>query len=327
MILPAAAHSPWQRLYGAVLERRRAVWRGRAARLPRPVVSIGNLHWGGGGKTPLVAAIARALRDEGRSVVILSRGYRRRGGSDPELVSRGDGPLLEVARAGDEPHLLARQLPGVAVVVGADRQAAAETALRMLNRVDLFLLDDGFSHVRLGRDLDLLVFPAVDPFAGGRLLPSGRLREPLGASRWADAAILTGLAPGEPRDAAELGAALRRFGFDGPAFAASESAQLADDLRDLPVLLVSAVARPAAVERTARRLGLEVVEHLGFADHHPYPPRSLARIRRRASALDARVVTTSKDLPKLERLGLPVVELRLEVEPEPALFDWLRARL
>jgi tetraacyldisaccharide-1-P 4'-kinase len=198
---PPPAGSPWQRLYAAAHRLRRRWYRERARRLPLPVISVGNLHWGGGGKTPLVAAVAAHLRQRGLAVCILSRGYGRRGGGGVRIVSRGDGPLLAPAEAGDEPVLLAGELPGVAVVVGGDRHRAGLAALARLRPApDLFLLDDGFSHLALHRDLDLLAFPAADPFGGGRLWPGGRLREPLAAAARADAALLTGAPPagGEP---------------------------------------------------------------------------------------------------------------------------------
>jgi tetraacyldisaccharide 4'-kinase len=141
-----------------------------------------------------VAAVAGHLRARGAAVCVLSRGYGGRGrGRGVEVVSRGDGPLLGPAAAGDEPVLLAGELPGVSVVVGADRwRAGVEALARLRPAPDVFLLDDGFSHLALHRDLDLLAFPAADPFGGGRLWPGGRLREPLAAVSRAHAVVLTG---------------------------------------------------------------------------------------------------------------------------------------
>ncbi|HSL81520.1 MAG TPA: tetraacyldisaccharide 4'-kinase, partial [Thermoanaerobaculia bacterium] len=162
---PPPPRSLWQRLYGAAHRARRRYWAGRAARLPRPVVSVGNLHWGGAGKTPLAAAVAAHLRDRpdaGLRVAVLSRGHGRSEPGRVRTVSTGEGPLLGPAAAGDEPVLLAGELPGVAVVVGADRHAAGRHALAHLDPPpDVFVLDDGFSHVRLARDVDLLAFPAA----------------------------------------------------------------------------------------------------------------------------------------------------------------------
>ena len=188
----APARSPWQRFYGAVLARRRRLAAAHAERRPVPVVSLGNLHWGGGGKTPFTAAVAADLSARGLSVAIVSRGYRR-SSRGPLVVSLGAGPRVSWSAAGDEPFLLAELLPGVAVAVGEQRVEAARLLLRELaHSPDLFLLDDGFSHVALARDIELLLFPAADPFAGSRLAPAGRLREPLSAARHADAVVLTG---------------------------------------------------------------------------------------------------------------------------------------
>jgi tetraacyldisaccharide 4'-kinase len=338
----------WQLLYGSAHAARRRFWRSRAARLPRPVVSVGNLHWGGAGKTPVTAAVAAHLRDRGQRVAILTRGYgraradRRAGRSDVRLVSTGGGPLLGPAVAGDEPVLLAGELPGVAVVVGAERLAAGRYALAHLDPPpDLFVLDDGFSHVRLARDVDLLVFPAADPFAGGRLPPGGRLREPLASAAWADAALLTG-SP-EPGDAAALRRALAEYGFRGPAFAAparfGPPRWAGGDPLDAGtrVLLVCGVARPDSFREAVRPLGLTVTGELRFGDHHAYPEASLERIR--SAFCDqgaAAVLTTAKDRVKL--LGrlhlegdlegdLPLAELPLAAEPEPAFWSWLDDRL
>jgi tetraacyldisaccharide 4'-kinase len=335
---PPPPRSPWQLLYGAAHRWRRARWRHRARRLPRPVVSIGNLHWGGGGKTPLTAAVAAHLRDAGHRVCILSRGYGGRG-RGVRVVSDGGAPLLGPDDAGDEPVLLAEMLPGVAVVVGGDRWQAGRQALESLPEApDVFVLDDGFSHVMLARDLDLLAFPAADPFAGGRLLPAGRLREPLASARWADAALLTGAESPAAGAGRALADALRPHGFTGPAFACTleVSPPRRPDGRPLaaatPVLLVSAIARPDAFAAAARRAGVRVAGELTFPDHHAYPPASLRRIRAAAAEAGAEaVLTTAKDrvklLSALPRLDLPLAELPVAARPETAFWRWFDRRL
>jgi tetraacyldisaccharide 4'-kinase len=327
---PAPARSPWQRLYGSVLARRRSYWSARAARLARPVVSVGNLHWGGGGKTPLVASLCLLLRDSGRRVGVLSRGYGRRG-RDALVVSLGAGPLVAPDHAGDEPYLLAESLRDVSVAVCGDRVAAAHELLSR-TAIDCFVLDDGFSHVRLARDLDLLAFPTSDPLAGGRLIPSGRLREPLSATRGAHAAVLTGLDEPLHDHAARLAEALAPHGFTGAAFACGLDASLVHADGDggpaERFVLVSGTASPPSVARTAARLGLAVVEHLRFPDHHPYPQRSLETIRRRAAQANAAVLTTTKDRVKLAgRLRLPLWEIVVSARPEAGFAPWVEARL
>ncbi len=330
MKAPSPSSSPWQLLYGGAHHLRRQWYRTRARRLPRPVVSVGNLHWGGSGKTPLVAAIAAHLRDHGATVCILSRGYASQG-RGVRVVSTGEGPILGPLVAGDEPVLLAGELPGVAVVVGPDRYRDGLQALRRLEPApDLFLLDDGFSHLRLHRDLDLVAFPARDPFGGGRLLPSGRLREPLAAMARAHAAILTGV-PEIDRQGERLAEALRPYGFTGPGFASRTVPEAPRRIGggDLPagarVFLVTAIARPEGFADMVRSLGFEIAGDLRFPDHHRYPPASFARVADawRASGADV-VLTTSKDRVKLHgRLDVPLAELPIRAEPEPAFWPWL----
>ena len=321
---PSPPISPWQLLYGGIHRLRRRWYGKRALHLPRPVISVGNLHWGGSGKTPLVAAIAAHLRDRDLAVCILSRGYGSRG-QGVRVVSAGQGPLLDPLVAGDEPVLLAGDLPGVSVVVGPDRHQDGLEALKVLSPApDLFLLDDGFSHLALARDLDLVAFPASNPFGGGRLLPWGRLREPLASMSRAHAAILTG-APDWDDRGNSLAAALRPHGFTGPGFASVTrpgETQLAAGTR---VLLVTAIARPDAFTALARDLGFDIAGELRFPDHHRYPPASLARIAdaSRASGAEA-VLVTAKDRVKLQgRLDLPLAELPIRAEPEPAFWGWL----
>ena len=331
---PPEPRSPWQRFYAGVHGLRAHYYRSRALRLPRPVISVGNLHWGGSGKTPMTAAIATHLRQRGWSPTILSRGYGSKG-KGVRIVSRGQGPLLGPRLAGDEPVLLAGMLDGVAVVVCPDRHHAGQHALERLDPApDIFLLDDGFSHLRLHRDLDILVFPASDPFAGGRLLPSGRLREPLVSSRRAHAAVLSG-AGGESGLGHDLAMALRPPGFAGPGFISrtvSEPARPFGPGQIKPgsaVLAVSAIARPERFLDTVQQQRFRIVDHLSFPDHHRYSDAALEQIGRVFEQSGAQwVVTTGKDRVKLQgRLKLPAAEIPVHAQPEPELFRWLDLRL
>ena len=330
--VPTPPRSPWQHFYGAMHALRWHWYARRSSRLPRPVISVGNIHWGGAGKTPIVAAIARYLRDKGKVVAILSRGY----GSQAKgirVVSTGEGPLLGPLVAGDEPVLLASELPGVAVVVAPNRAEAGLHAMERLSPPpDFFVLDDGFSHLKLFREVDLVVFPAADRWAGGRLLPGGRLREPLSSLDRADAVILSDASQTE---AEEFARQLQAFNFTGPGF----SSRVAVRLPELPdgqemspgtaVLVVTAIARPRRVVDSVRQLGLEVADVLTFSDHHNYPEGSIRKINEkfqesRASA----IVTTSKDHVKLlGRLEAPLAQLPIQAEPDPSFFGWLDQRL
>jgi len=296
------------------------------------VISVGNLHWGGAGKTPTVAAIARHLNQLGKRVAILSRGYGRQD-KGVCVVSNGEGPLLGPLVAGDEPVLLAGELPGVAVVVGSDRFQAGRHALERLDPPpEVFLLDDGFSHLGLFRDIDLVVFPADDPLAGGKLVPGGRLREPLDSMTRVDAALMMGMDDAATRELQEV---LRPFGFRGPAFSSQVQvlpAQLAEG-GELPpgsrVLLVAAIARPQRFIAAAQEAGYQLAEVLTFPDHHGYPDKSIQRIEKswRDAQMDA-ILTTSKDRVKLwSRLDLPLAEMPIRARPDDRFWTWLELRL
>ena len=333
MRAPPPPRSPWQLFYGGTHRLRQRWYEKRARSLPRPVISVGNLHWGGTGKTPLTAAIAAHLRDRGLAVCILSRGYAGKG-RGARVVSVGGGPLLGPKVAGDEPVLLAGELPGVAVVVGADRWHAGQQALQRLEPApDLFVLDDGFSHLALRRDLNLVAFPAADPFGGGRLPLGGRLREPLASIARASAVLLTGLTSEDSEAGAALAEALRPYSFAGPGFSSMTvpgrprwiGGGHDDPPAGLPVFLVSGIARPDSFTAAVRNLGYEIAGELRFPDHHSYPPPSLQQIATAWKASGAAaVLTTSKDRVKLlGRLSAPLAELPVRAEPEEAFWKWL----
>lgn len=188
-----AALVPAALAYGLLQRLRAALYRSgfvASRRLPRPVVSIGNIAAGGTGKTPVTAHIARLLIGQGLSVAVLSRGYGGTLEGRCAVVSDGTSMLMTAEECGDEPYLLASTMPGLIVVIGPDRYQAGCLALERLN-VDIFLLDDGFQHLRLQRDLDILLLDCAKPFGNGWTLPAGLLREPPAAVRRADLIIRT----------------------------------------------------------------------------------------------------------------------------------------
>src|SRR5215510_9659010 len=185
---------PLSLLYGAVTRTRLSLYRRgtfQTTKLSRPVISIGNLTTGGTGKTPLVEYVARLIAAEGKKVCILTRGYGRQ---DPHLqviVSDGYGVLASPSEAGDEPFLLATKLKGLAAVISsADRIAAGQEAIKDFG-TECFVLDDGFQHLRLARDLNIVTIDATNPWGGGRLLPYGRLRENREGLSRADCVVIT----------------------------------------------------------------------------------------------------------------------------------------
>ena len=306
-------------VYGAAVRRRnRAYDEGRreVVRAGVPVISIGNITAGGTGKTPMAAHLACLLRDRGRRPAILSRGY----GRDP--------------RSGldDENRMLARLAPGVPLVVRLDRAAGAREAVERLG-ADVLLLDDGFQHRRLARDLDVVLIDALMPFGGGRLLPLGWLREPLDGLARAGAFVITrsDLADAECLDA--IRSQLRRHAPDAPVALAVHrpvGARLLAGGAGGGVALDSlaggrwgafcGIGNPEGFRGTLRALGVEPVPFRAFPDHHRYGPDELAGLIE-AAARDglSGLLTTEKDEEKVlaalpAQVAVPVVALAVRME-------------
>src|SRR6476620_6934840 len=184
---------PFSALYSLATRLRVAAYRRRllsVSKLDAFVISVGNITTGGTGKTPLVEWICRVLADEGHRVCVLTRGYRRQNPNEQIVVSDGHKVLADVAAAGDEPLLLARNLIGIAAVIcNANRSEAGRWAINNLQS-DAFVLDDGFQHLQLARDLNIVTIDATNPWGGG-MLPVGHLREPLSGLTRADCFVLT----------------------------------------------------------------------------------------------------------------------------------------
>lgn len=295
-----------------------------------PVVSVGNLRVGGSRKSPVTAAVARALMAMGERPAILSRGYGRRRPEDGVVVV-GDGRRVkaDLRRSGDEPLMLARGLPGARVLVSPDRVLSARLAEVHLDAT-VHVLDDGFQHMALDRDVDLLLVSPED--LEDRLLPLGRLREPLGAARSADALIVTDAPAGR---AAEIG---RRLGVADVFTLAVErqapravwpwgaDAGVESGAR---VVAFAGIARPARFFAGLPALGLDLADVLPFKDHHDYVPSDLRHLHEVLTRTGASVaLTTEKDATRLlplRPLGLRVawVPLSVRVEPAAAFEAWL----
>lgn len=316
--------------YGAAVRARArayAAGRRKAEALPLPVISIGNLAAGGTGKTPLTIALARALGGRGLRVGVLTRGYRGSNeGRAPLLVSDGARTLADPAAAGDEAVLLAHSLPGVPVVAGARRAEAGRALLaaRASDPPDVLLLDDGFQHLALVRDADVVLVDGATPLANGRLLPRGPLREPPAALARADRVMArVGARVGESAPLPDLSAwtaapvLAARTRVTGVTDAAGAPA---DPLDGVSVLGVAGIARPERFAATLADLGARVAGFAPYPDHAPYGPAEVATLRARAARCGAAVVAaTAKDAVKLGPLwpadGIPlrVVEVTLEV--------------
>ncbi len=292
---------------GAVAARTAAYRRGwkQRARLDVPVISVGNLSFGGTGKTPTVIALARDLVRLGRRPAILTRGYRRV--DDQQAVVVGPDARRTAAEVGDEPLEMARRLPGVPVVVDGDRVRGGAEARRL--GADVVLLDDGFQHLRLERDLDLVLLDAGDPWSGGRLPPLGRLREPLGALARADAVLVTKVPVEWRSPVAEIERVLERIAPRLQVFVSrlvvsrvrvpEQGWQTAEVLAGRRVLAFAGLGRPSGFATTLVEAGAEVAATQWFPDHHAYTRDDLSRVVDRAAAIGAVPVTTAKDAVKL----------------------------
>jgi tetraacyldisaccharide 4'-kinase len=322
--------NPLSAVYGRVARLRRSWYRQRphaVRRLERPVISVGNLVVGGSGKTPVVAAIARLLRDMGHRPSVLSRGYARKHKADGVVVvSNGDGVLESVERAGDEPLMLAQALPGTPVLVSADRYLAGRLAETRFG-CTVHILDDGFQHLQLARTIDVLLVSPGD--LAERVLPSGRLREGLDAAGGADALLVSGTPDDVGRVATALNVATAfrvesRFASLRP---------LGEGEAPVPagarVVAVAGIARPERFFRALRDQGWNVVAELAFADHHWYTQRDLADINNAAQEARARIiVTTEKDAVRVgEQAWWAALPMRVVIEPADEFASWLRDHL
>ena len=346
-------------------------WR-ESTRLSTAVVSIGNLTMGGTGKTPVVELLARELGKRGRKIAILSRGYKSQAlpqaqhwqhprnksehRSPPKIVSDGQRLLLDVAYAGDEPYMLAKNLPGVAVVVDRNRARGGRFAVGQLN-CDTLLLDDGMQNFGLAHSLDIVLIDQGSPFGVAGMIPRGTLREPPSHIKRADYVFITKC---DGSSNVDLISRISRYNqraqfvecthgpkhlegvFTGEIFPLKK-------LSGLYVAAISGIAIPESFDRLLNDLGAQVEFHTTFSDHHAFSQEDIdkfmSRCLRRGIEM---IVTTEKDavrFPPPSEPDIPIFFLRIEVEilegqkvfqacldricqaPDHSTEDWAEARL
>jgi tetraacyldisaccharide 4'-kinase len=314
--------APLELLYGSLVRARNARFDRRPAeRLSWPVISIGNLSVGGAGKTPLVICLAELLRGEGLRPDVLSRGY----GRSTHTVERVDGSG-SAERFGDEPLLIA-QATGVPVYVGANRYEAGQLAEREGSRDGVHLLDDGFQHRQLARNLDIVLIHRSD--LEQRLLPAGRLREPLSSLRRADVIVLR-------QEDAELESTLRSYVNSECRFWRIRRT-LALKTPVKRVVAFCAIARPREFFEGLIAAGVGIAERISFRDHHRYRVADIERLAKlgRRAGCDA-FVMTAKDEVKLDTVmrsclnavaPLSTAALTVELDDERAALDLMRKSL
>jgi len=284
-------------------------------RLPVPVLSVGNLTLGGTGKTPVVILLVEWLLAQGKRVAILSRGYRRVSTDEYLLVSNGERVLVGPDEAGDEPFLIAQRCPKAIVAVGADRYELGYWVLDQFP-IDCLVLDDGFQHLGLSRDVNLLLVDATDAEGLAALVPAGRLREPLQAASRATAVVIT-----RAEVPAQVTGVCRRLqSVCGPMqdpiqvvfrpeslwHVVTGSSQSLAWARGKTALLCSGVGHAGSFRSLIETLGIRILDDVAYADHHAYTSQDVERLRARATERQAElVVTTEKDACKLATLLQP----------------------
>ena len=331
-------------LYAGIMRLRAWMYRRgilfRQERFPVVVVSIGNLTLGGTGKTPLVMYVTRRLLGMGRSPAILSRGYGGKAKGAVNVVTDGKTIALTAAEAGDEPLLLAESLPGVPILVGPKRVPLGRAAIDRFP-VDTLVLDDGFQHLAVARDLDLVLFSARSLLGNGRVFPGGPLREPVAALHRAHAFVITGV-DGENRGAAETFKGRLMAAFPGKPVFMGEYLPSAlvhsehghplaiDKGRHLPLHGFAGIANPDSFRRTLEQGGFLLTGFTSFQDHHTYSATDVAELVAAARARKGvALITTEKDYVKLAPFfgEFPILALRVELFMEESFDRFLAERL
>lgn len=320
---------PLSALYGVITRTRLSMYRRgtfHTTQLTQPVISVGNITTGGTGKTPLVEWIARMLADNGRRVAVLTRGYGRERAHERVLVSDGHAVFSTPEQAGDEAFLEATNLKGLAAVISdANRIAAAQDAVKHLH-TNCFVLDDGFQHLRLARNLDIVTIDATNPWGGRRLLPEGRLREPLTGLRRAHCIVLTRV--DQVDDISSIEQELRQL-ISCPIFTSRMKTRRVTPLTEPsarvanPVGAFCGVGNPRSFFTHLQREGYEPVFKKALRDHQPYSQHLIDSIINEAEQSGARsLLTTAKDAVKLRSLNLrlPIfsVDVEIAIDDEPA---------
>ncbi len=330
----------------------------RTARVNVPVISIGNISMGGTGKTPHVMALCRFLKDRAIKPAVVTRGYGGKAGKGPLVVSDGRSVCTDARTSGDEAFMMASEMPGTVIVAGSDRYGGARRAASL--GAEVIVLDDGFQHMALHRDMDVVLLPASSPF--DHVFPGGTFREPVSALSRASSIIVTGCEEGHHPILEHIRTKLSRMGISAPVFTshtrvrgleplASKALSWQKDIptrdKSCPVFAFCGIGTPESFIRsihngTESGQNLQVVEHLFFRDHHEYTKDDIHMLFKKARAAGAKaLITTSKDAVKISGIlndtgidgvsgslsdtpenpaMLPVFVLRTEVVPEQGFW-------
>ncbi len=300
---------PLGSIYGAAMAYRRQRYEAGKAHVMKnsvPVISIGNLVLGGTGKTPTVAWILEKLLSKGRKPAVVSRGYGGRP-KDVMVVSDGKGSLMSGPPAADEAAMLARRYPDLPILTGADRSLVAEKAAEEFG-ADVVVLDDGFQHLSLCRDIDVVLLRGDYPFGNGRVIPAGILREPVSALKRADAVLVTGECADRTRKeiqslVADIPIFTGRLEPDSLLDSRGEKIGMPDELKGAKVVAVSGLGNPHGFEKMLESLNVELLVHHEYPDHTHYALADGVRLISSLKKTGADfILTTEKDAVKLSTL-------------------------
>lgn len=331
---------PFSPIYSLLMTIRQQLYRSRVFtvhRLPVPVISVGNLTMGGTGKTPAVAYIARHLRSLGHRPAVISRGYGGSATAAVNVVSDGDQVYLDAHQAGDEPYMLACSLRHIPVLTGKIRLHPCRHAIERLDSTVL-ILDDGFQHIAIARDIDLVLFNATTLAGNSRVFPGGELREPVSALNRCSAFLLTGITDSNKQRAQRFADLLQKRFAGREVFYSSLEAIAPEPLQARtapagqirPVYAFCAIAHPERFFSTLASLDIPVIGQQAFRDHHRYSQQEIDAICQRARQAGAgSLITTEKDRGKLETLdvSLPLLTLKTSLVTDQALPEYLSASI
>ncbi len=300
------------------------------------VISLGNITVGGTGKTPTAQRLAREIRDMGYRVVILNRGYRAKWHGDVGIVSDGEKLHMDAAEAGDEAYMLAKHLPNVPVLIGAERAVTGRYAMEHFG-AEVAILDDGYQHWQLNRDLDILLVDAVNVFGNGYLLPRGTLRESMSHISRADVCLMTKVDQAAEGSREYIRDTVHRYNEKAKIVESIHQPRCfillsdwyvniacagvpVEEIQGKHVVAVSAIGNPASFEQTLSDLGAVIIESLRYPDHHDYTIREMQDVLQQAEVQGAEaIVITEKDAVKIpaevakEAWKIPIYVICVEV--------------
>lgn len=327
-------------LYGAAMRIREQLYTKQVFtqhKVDVPVISVGNLVLGGTGKTPTVIFLANLLKNHGHRPAIISRGYGGRAKGDVNVVCDGNTLLMSVVDSGDEPAMIATSLRDSPVLTGKKRIVPCKHAVKTLG-ADCIILDDGFQHMGVKRDINLVLFDADNLAGNSRIFPGGPLREPVAALNRTSAFLITGQTPANKERSDAFCDLLRTRFSTIPVFTSTYSQiqlwhkdrQISRDEHLGPAYLFCAIANPDRVLKTAKEQGVEVTASRFLQDHKEYSQQLISTICKHAEESNAKcLLTTEKDFVKIQnyQFSLPLYVIKIKQEPEPGFSDFIMDEL